>query len=517
MRASWLRRTRVQVALVCVVLASVAGCTSSGAATGTPPGGGTPVWTSAPGISTTRTPSTDAHNWLRFDYDPAHSGVNPDERQITAATVGKLQRIWQAKLPTVADSSPIYLHGVKLPDGTMRNVVYVTTKDGRIVALDASDGNAVWSQQPPGPRYTTSSPVADPSQQYVYSYGLDGFVHKFHAGSGVEVTGNGWPAQVTNHPQTGKGSSALDLADGWVYVTVAGYPGDAPPYQGHVVALSTTGDTEHVFNALCANIAHVLTPYECNDQQAGIWSRAGTVVDPVTGDVFVATGNGMFNADDGGHDYGDSILELSPDVSRLIDSYTPMDYHELDTSDTDLGSTSPALLPRIPHSSIPYLLVQGGKDSKLRLVNRQDMSGQDGPGHVGGAVAVMQSQVCAVFTQPVVWQDTHQNVWLFVAGTCGLGAYQVRVNSAGTPSLQLVWKHGSQGTSPILAGGVLFLETSGNVLAYDPTSGKQLWSSTQVSAHGTVGDVHWESPIVVNGRLFVLDESGDLTAYALPG
>jgi hypothetical protein len=42
-----------------------------------------------------------------------------------------------------------------------------------------------------------------------------------------------------------------------------------------------------------------------------------------------------------------------------------------------------------------------------------------------------------------------------------------------------------------------------------------LWSSQQSAAGGTIGDIHWESPIAVDGRVYVSDESAHLTAYRL--
>jgi hypothetical protein len=42
-----------------------------------------------------------------------------------------------------------------------------------------------------------------------------------------------------------------------------------------------------------------------------------------------------------------------------------------------------------------------------------------------------------------------------------------------------------------------------------------VWSSSQRSAGGSIGGVHWESPIVVKGWLYMSDESGNLTAYSL--
>ena len=45
--------------------------------------------------------------WTRFGFDPARSGVNPEEKLLTPATVGDLLRLWHTQLPGVADSSPI--------------------------------------------------------------------------------------------------------------------------------------------------------------------------------------------------------------------------------------------------------------------------------------------------------------------------------------------------------------------------------------------------------------------------
>jgi hypothetical protein len=126
--------------------------------------------------------------------------------------------------------------------------------------------------------------VIDPSRQYVYSYGLDGMLHRFVAATGAEAITAGWPVRITNMPRTEKESSPLNIGNGRVYVTTAGYPGDAPPYQGHVVGapLGTglTAGTVQVFNSLCSDKTHVLAERECDFDQSGIWARGGAVVEP---------------------------------------------------------------------------------------------------------------------------------------------------------------------------------------------------------------------------------------------
>ena len=56
---------------------------------------------------------------------------------------------------------------------------------------------------------------------------------------------------------------------------------------------------------------------------------------------YAATGNGDFDANRGGHNYGDSVLSLSSDDLDLLGSYTPTNYHQLQDGDVEfiLGET----------------------------------------------------------------------------------------------------------------------------------------------------------------------------------
>jgi outer membrane protein assembly factor BamB len=491
--------------LAVALLASVAACAPSGS---TSPKA-TPAITSSP-------TSNGSSNWLTFGFDAARSGVNPNETAITPANVAGLHRLWRTTLPAVPDAPPVLVHAVTMPSGGTRDLLVFTTRDGRTVAVDANGGGVVWARQTHGVRYTTAGPVADPSRQSVYSCGLDGFLHRYALATGEETTNNGWPVLVSRMTQTEKLSATLNQAGGRIYVTTAGYPGDAPPYQGHVVIADGGSGASTVFNSLCGNINHVLAQGECSADQSGIWARAGTVIDPQTGNIFVTTGNGPYDADRGGHNYGNSVIELSGDGSRVLDTYTPTNEQQLTDTDTDLGSTEPALLPRIANSKTPLLALQGGKDAKLRLLNRANLSGQGGPGHIGGELQMLNSPGCGVFDQPVVWTDpSSKAVWIIVGGLCGLGGYQAVTDGAGVTRLQQVWKNDDAGTTPVLAGGVLFQQSSGEVHALDPHTGKTLWTSRLASAGGSTGNIHWQSVIVVNGRVYAADEDSALTAYGL--
>ncbi len=474
-------------------------------------------WLGGAGQTSARSGIED--DWLTFGYDAARDSVNPNEMLITRANVGRLHRLWTARLPQVADSTPILLHDVQLPDGRYRDVLYLTTKAGSLVALDAATGARLWIKTPGSrhPRFTTSSPVADPIKEVIYSYGLDGKVHQYQASTGQEITGNGWPVTITTMLASEKESSSLNIANDYLYVTTAGFDGDAPPYQGHVVAINLIEGGAHVFNSLCANLRHILAPGECPDNQSGIWGRAGAVVDPLTSHIFVATGNGAYTGNQGGHDWGNSVLELTADGERLLDSYTPTNFDAMSAQDQDLGSVSPALLPVIPESRTPYLIVQAGKDSMLRLLNRQNLSGQGGPGHLGGELQELDApDHCPVLTQPAVWTDPASGaIWVFVTNSCAINGYRVITSSRGVTSLRQAWSIGASATSPIVANGLLFAATSQELLALDPLTGHLLWSSARSTAGGTIDAIHWESPIVINGRLYCSDEAGQITAYGL--
>ncbi|MBA3823104.1 MAG: PQQ-binding-like beta-propeller repeat protein [Ktedonobacterales bacterium] len=489
---------------------------------------------SAPSATTlTPNPTAGANDWLQFDGSAQHTGVNTNEATLKANTVGGLQRLWAAKLSDPADSTPVVIGSLTLPSGKTGAVIYVTTKKGALVALDANTGAQLWQQTTKGPNVTNSSPAIAPDKQSIFSYGLDGKVHKYNTATGTEITGNGWPLTTTLMTNVEKGSSALTIANDRLYATMSGYFGDGGHYEGHVVSLPLAGGTPAIWNALCSDKKELLSPNKgdpnyCSDEKAGMWSRPGMVQDPETGVIYAVTGNGSFSltpAKAGGTSWGNSIIALAPDLSQVRDSYTPANLSVLNDADLDLGSTGPALLPKIANSKTPLLLVQGGKDGTLRLINRQNMSGQGGPSHLGGEVATTNApgplnKGLLVFAQPVVWTDAQGTVWVFVtselAAVTGYTAgYQVQTDSTGKTTLHQAWQIHQKSNSPVLAGGVLYLATSGKILGLDPATGKTLWDSSAAQAGGNIGSIHWESPIVVNGRLFMPDESGNVYAYGL--
>jgi hypothetical protein len=304
-------------------------------------------------------------------------------------------------------------------------------------------------------------------------------VHKLSVASGAEA--HGWPVRVTRLPQREKLGTSLNYSRGLVLIGTGGYIGDAPPYQGHVVAISAaTGRIAHVWNSLCSNVHRLINPSSCSHSASAIWARSGVVVVPRSGNLLVATGNGLF---DGKRNWGDSALMLTRNAGGLLRNWTPRDYASLESGDTDVGSTAPALVGR-------GFAVQGGKDGKLRLLSLSRLGGRLGA--TGGELQTLAAPGRAdVFTAPAVWRNR-----VFVATDAGLACY---VLSKGR--LHVAWRENSGGTSPVVAGGLLYVY-NGSLNVYSPTTGRQL-------ASFSIGQAHWNSPIVTDGRVAVPDGSAN--------
>ena len=459
-------------------------------------------------------------DWLRFDYDAQRSGVGPVDTGITAHNVNHL-RLRTVSLPGTVDSSAIELAGVTV-HGRKRDVIVVTTTYGNTLALDPGSGRRLWEFTPADIRsylgssqFTTATPIADPDRKFIYAASPDGRIHKLALATGREIHAGGWPVSVTFDPTHEKIAAALNISGSSLIVTTGGYLGDPPPYQGHVVLINRgSGRITAVWNSLCSDRHRLIDPpRSCPGSDAAIWARAGAVIEPGTSRILVATGNAPFN---GSTDWGDSVLELSPDASTLLHNWTPTDQAHLNSTDTDLGSTAPAILPNFDGRR---LAVQGGKAGVLDVLDLDRLDGTNGGpgGRLGGQIQELPAPGGAqVFTAPAVWSHNGR-IWVFVGDGSGTWAYTLGGSGAG-PRLSVAWRSGNGGTSPVIAGGLLYVyDPGGSLDVYEPTTGRRLASLP-------AGSGHWNSPIVVGGRVILPvgnanddSTSGTLDIYHLPG
>jgi outer membrane protein assembly factor BamB len=415
-------------------------------------------------------PAAASADWPLFGYDSARHNASPDGR-IDAQRVGKLHRL-RVELDGTIDSSPIFVGG---------RIVYTTTY-GRTEAMSPSNGKILWRFTPPSypslagtARITNSTPAASSDRTAVYASAPDGRVRKLRLSDGKVL----WTTRLTRDPTHEKLTASINVSRGHVIMTTGGYVGDAPPYQGHVVTMSEqSGRILHVWNSLCSDRAGIILPSSCSSSDSAIWSRNGAAVDPSNGELLVATGNGPWN---GRTDWGDSMLVLAPDASRLVRHWTPTDQAQLNATDGDLGTTSPGLLAG-------GYAVQGGKDAKIRLLKLHSLPGVSSK--LGGEVQTVRAPGnTAVFSEPAIWKGR----WAFFATSGGTGAWLLR-----NGQLHAVWTNANDGTSPVVAGSLLYAAGNNAVRVYVASSGRQV-------ATLPTGPVHWQSPIVADGHVIVAE------------
>jgi len=396
------------------------------------------------------------------------------------------------QLPGTVDSAPIYLKGVTV-EGAVHDTLFVTTSYGITLAIDARTGSILWQYTPPSysqvagsPRITEAAPVADPSREWIYAASPDGRIEKLSVADGSVA----WRVWITKLAKREKIASSLNFAHGHVIATTSGFF-DKAPYQGHVAVISSSGRVLYVWNALCSNRTRLIEPASCPASDSAIWGRAGAVVVPGSGDLLVATGNGQWN---GKTNWGDAVVELSA-TAKMVGNYTPKNTAELYDADQDLGSTSPVYLT-------PGLIAQGGKDNKIRLLSLASLQGT--APHKGGELQVVPTpSMSHLFTAPAVWRAS--GTWLIAADA---GATQAWVLH--NKRLQPVWSQANGGTSPVVAGDLLYV--------YDPSGGGlrvYLPASGTLVATLPAGSGHWNSPIATDG--FVALPEGSANDHVTSG
>lgn len=417
--------------------------------------------------ATTSNATTSAADWPTYHRDLARTGDWPN-----APAFQTLKSAWETPaLDGDVYAEPLLVNGQLL----------IVTENDTAYSLDAKTGKVQWKQHvgspvpqsalPCGdidPSGMTATPVVDPAsgtlnamafvqpgQHELYAFDLKTGAVRFHA----VVT----PPNF--HPLTQQERSALMLANGTVYVAFGGLDGDCGDYHGWMVALDPSN-------------GHLRAQYQVPTQREGaIWAPAGPVVD-ASGNLYVATGNG---SSDSQFDYGDSVIKLSSDL-KVLDWFAPTDWAQLNATDADLGSLSPALLP-------DGLLFQVGKGGTGYLLRSDHL------GHIGGQV--FSGAVCSRAFGATAWQAPY----LYVP--CQNGLVALKVQTSDTPSFSVAWRGPSVfADTPVVGGGIVwYVERNGTLRGLDAKTGQSRFSATLPGGSG--GLPHFISPTLVGGTLFV--------------
>jgi outer membrane protein assembly factor BamB len=472
------RRRILGAALVAVVV--LAACSSSGkkatttTSTATAPTTATTPTTAIGGATTTAlAPASSAGGWATYHHDAARSGVADDQ-----AAMGNVRKLWQS--PTL--DGDVYAQPLVLGQR-----VLAATEANSVYAFDAASGHQAWRAQlgqavsggslPCGnidPSGITGTPVADPttSTLYVVAFLAQGTHHELFAlDSGTGAVR--WHRPVDPPGLAGRveqARGALNLVGGRVVIPYGGLYGDCGSYKGAVVSVAADGQG--------ATTSYVVP----TSREAGIWHPGGPAAD-AAGDLWVSTGN---SASSGAFDYGNAVIRLSPQL-QARDYFAPRDWARLNSGDVDLGSIGPALvgLDRV---------VAAGKAGLAYLLDRAHL------GNIGGSITSIQACAGGAYGTAAVLRGM-----VYLPCTDGL----VALNTDGDRLVQ-AWRRNGQAGPPIVAAGAVWdLDGSGRLVALDPTSGQQRFT-TQVGNPAS----RFVSMSAANGRLFVAP-GNTLTAFAL--
>jgi hypothetical protein len=315
-------------------------------------------------------------------------------------------------------------------------------------------------------------------------------------------------------PSVGSGNS--------IFIAWASH-GDQGKYHGWVMAYDAA-------NIAVQNGAWVNTP---NGVEGGIWmSGAGPSSDGL-GNVFIASGNGTFDANTGGSDYGDTALRLTLGSSSVsvADYFTPGDQSTLDADDQDMGTGAVMLLPT-QGGSVPDLAMTVDKSGTIYLINRDNMGKYTTPGNSsvqsfsGGGFKNRSSfaffnnimyagfagaplQAWAFNPQTELFSTTPQSKSGNTFGCNCNGAGSTPSVSANGTSNGIVWTLDNSG----------FTHTPAILYAYSPANlGTELYNSTQAanSRDAAAVAVKFTTPTVANGQVYVGGRNA-VTVYGLLG
>ncbi len=545
-----------------------------------------------------------AHN------DIARTGQNLNETILTPENVNSTQfgKLFSQPVSGAVFAQPLYVSQVAIPGKGTHNVVYVAPASGDInsteggsvgdyvYAFDADsngglDANPLWqvsllTNTAPAGTYTVNygvlgTPVIDLGTQtmYLVSSEFQGTVqiYRLHAldiTTGAEKFGG--PIQIqASIPGTGSGSvggvltfnatyhlqrAGLLFLNGVVYIPF-GSVSDEGPWHGWIFSytVNPTTQTLQQVNVLCTSP---------NGAGAGFWMSgaglAAEVYNPAKpyGRMFVATGNGSFNASSPYNNtmsYGMSVLDLdlTGGVMTVEDTFTPFNELALDAEDGDLGSGGPVLLPTQTLASGKTLkpLLQVGKSGLYYILDRDNNA--DGsnspateysPAGLGGFNAAGDQVVQGVQTPESAGTGWGAGVWgteaywnnnIYSGGT-NLGSANANSLTAysfvngvlsTTPTSQSVQKFGFAAPTPAVSANgatngivwVIKTDTVGSLgaatlLAYDATNlGNTLYSSDTDLLRDSPGTpVTLNVPSIANGKVYV-GAMGQVSVFGLLG
>ncbi len=477
---------------------------------------------------------TDLAGVFTYHNDLSRDGANTREYALNTSNVNSstFGKVFACALDSPAYAQPLWMANVAIGGGT-HNVLIAATERDTVYAFDADAApcHTYWTKSllASGETWGSSNdagssdigpeigivgtPVIDPGTKTIYlvtkskngstyhqrlhALSLIDGSEKFSGPSEIAFTWHG----ITFDPLRQNQRAGLALINGVVYVAYASH-GDIATYYGWILgySASTLAQTT-IFND------DPLT------SSGGIWMSGGAPAADAANNMFLITGNGEF---DGTTQFGDCFLRLSTGSGLNVTGFfAPSNQGSLNASDADLGSGGAAILVDLPSGSTPHLVVGGGKEGKLYLLNRDSLGGNTS--NDSGAVQIFPSGN-AIFSTPAFWGNTLYLTQI----TDHLKAFTFNPSSGKfntAPAAQSGTFYAFPGATPSISSqgssnGIVWTIEKNNTAvlhAHDASNvATELWNSGGSAGVG----VKFTVPTVANGKVYV-GTTSEISVYGL--
>jgi hypothetical protein len=513
---------------------------------------------------------------LTHHYDNSRCGVVSNESLLTLKNVNPTSfgKLFQLPTDGYVYAQPLFVANYVMHDGYVYDVLYVATEHDTVYAFDAT-GNVrapLWQVSllrdgeqtvPPGDVLTndivpeigiTGTPVIDRAAGLLYvvsqskspnanSDAGTGYFQRLHAlrlsdgteaqsgpidisasapGKAIDADSSG---TIHFNPQQNNQRAALALVNGTLWIAWSDHGFSTNNYHGWLLGYDAS------------NIAHQTASFASTHDttMGGIWMGAGGPSTDDRGNLFVNAATGISTVPDGGTDYAMSALKFSIADGGLTvtDWFTPYNQAPLANVDSDFGTTADLILPD-QTGPIPHLMVTGGKDGTLYLLNRDSMGHYNASGndivqtfstgavrlllnpafynntlYVGGADSPLQAfafdPVKGVFNATA----TSYSRELFTCPKCYVSGSSPVISVNGT-SDAIVWA---------LDNGAYSTQGPAILRAYDASNLYIALFTSDAAPNNrdqAAPCVKFTSPTVANGHVYVGGES-EVTVYGLLG
>jgi hypothetical protein len=250
--------------------------------------------------------------------------------------------------------------------------------------------------------------------------------------------------------------------------------------------------------------------------------------------VYLATGNGPFDAYRGGVSFGGSFLRLNAVGGLSVaDYFSPCNEEAMSAMGQDVGSTATLLLPDSAGSGLqPHWMIGGAKNGSLYMLNRDSLGGfssscPDGLPHA----QVVPVGDGGILSTPVFWN----NALYVAAGNGALKKFNIAAGVLATVAspAQSPEALGPMGATPVIsangnstgsgliwvidAGGALLTPNQAAILrVFDANNlSNELYNSAMLPTVDAAGlAVKFTVPTVANGKVYVGTQS-ELDVYGL--